>query len=134
MSDESKTLEQRHQMTDLERLRHSAAHVLATAILNFSRGAIRRRSAGGQWLLYQTHLKVGRLARKENLMRRAPATRSVLDGGSPLPLWLPHRRSRAPEDWRSQKAGASSGLAASTARRPHRPAFKCVGYYTICSN
>src|SRR5476649_2866064 len=33
MSEERKTLEQRHQMTDLERLRHSAAHVLATAIL-----------------------------------------------------------------------------------------------------
>ena len=30
---ERKTLEQRHQMTDLERLRHSCAHVLATAIL-----------------------------------------------------------------------------------------------------
>ncbi len=35
MSDERKTLEQRHQMTDLERLRHSAAHVLATAVLKF---------------------------------------------------------------------------------------------------
>src|SRR5213593_3206567 len=33
MSDERKTLEQRDQMTDLERLRHSASHVLATAIL-----------------------------------------------------------------------------------------------------
>src|SRR5205814_4569597 len=33
MADERKTLEQRHQMTDLERLRHSCAHVLATAIL-----------------------------------------------------------------------------------------------------
>jgi len=33
MSEERKTLEQRHQMTDLERLRHSAAHVLATAML-----------------------------------------------------------------------------------------------------
>jgi len=33
MSDERKSLEQRHQMSDLERLRHSAAHVLATAIL-----------------------------------------------------------------------------------------------------
>ncbi len=33
MSDERKTLEQRHQMSDIERLRHSAAHVLATAIL-----------------------------------------------------------------------------------------------------
>src|SRR5678809_1619906 len=33
MADERKTLEQRDQMTDLERLRHSAAHVLATAIL-----------------------------------------------------------------------------------------------------
>ena len=33
MSDERKTPEQRHQMTDIERLRHSAAHVLATAIL-----------------------------------------------------------------------------------------------------
>src|SRR6266542_3539712 len=33
MSDERKTLEQRSQMTDLERLRHSASHVLATAIL-----------------------------------------------------------------------------------------------------
>src|SRR3982751_142837 len=33
MSEERKTLEQRAQMTDLERLRHSAAHVLATAIL-----------------------------------------------------------------------------------------------------
>ena len=31
--DERKTLEQRAQMTDIERLRHSAAHVLATAIL-----------------------------------------------------------------------------------------------------
>ena len=30
---ERKTLDQRNQMTDLERLRHSAAHVLATAIL-----------------------------------------------------------------------------------------------------
>ncbi len=29
---ERKTLDQRAQMTDLERLRHSAAHVLATAI------------------------------------------------------------------------------------------------------
>src|SRR5437868_11191811 len=28
-----KTLEQRAQMTDIERLRHSAAHILATAIL-----------------------------------------------------------------------------------------------------
>jgi len=34
MPDERKTLEQRAQMTDLERLRHSTAHVLATAILN----------------------------------------------------------------------------------------------------
>lgn len=33
MAEERKTLEQRQQMTDLERLRHSAAHVLATAIL-----------------------------------------------------------------------------------------------------
>ena len=33
MSDERKTLEQRATMTDLERLRHSASHVLATAIL-----------------------------------------------------------------------------------------------------
>ncbi len=33
MNDERKTLEQRTQMTDLERLRHSASHVLATAIL-----------------------------------------------------------------------------------------------------
>jgi threonyl-tRNA synthetase len=32
MADERKTLEQRDQMTDLERLRHSASHVLATAI------------------------------------------------------------------------------------------------------
>jgi threonyl-tRNA synthetase len=33
MSDERKTLEERATMTDLERLRHSASHVLATAIL-----------------------------------------------------------------------------------------------------
>src|SRR6059058_4057237 len=33
MSEERKTLEQREQMTDLERLRHSASHILATAIL-----------------------------------------------------------------------------------------------------
>jgi threonyl-tRNA synthetase len=33
MSEPRKTLEQRAQMTDIERLRHSAAHVLATAIL-----------------------------------------------------------------------------------------------------
>src|SRR5438046_3292850 len=33
MSDERKTLEQREQMTDIERLPHSASHVLATAIL-----------------------------------------------------------------------------------------------------
>src|SRR5205814_1370856 len=33
MQEERKTLEQRAQMTDLERLRHSTAHVLATAIL-----------------------------------------------------------------------------------------------------
>jgi threonyl-tRNA synthetase len=33
MTEERKTLEQREQMTDIERLRHSASHVLATAIL-----------------------------------------------------------------------------------------------------
>jgi threonyl-tRNA synthetase len=33
MSDERKTLDERAQMTDIERLRHSASHVLATAIL-----------------------------------------------------------------------------------------------------
>jgi threonyl-tRNA synthetase len=33
MNEERKTLEQRAQMTDIERLRHSASHVLATAIL-----------------------------------------------------------------------------------------------------
>jgi threonyl-tRNA synthetase len=33
MSEERKSLEERAQMTDLERLRHSASHVLATAIL-----------------------------------------------------------------------------------------------------
>src|SRR6476659_11202255 len=33
MNEERKTLEQRAQMTDIERLRHSAAHVMATAIL-----------------------------------------------------------------------------------------------------
>jgi threonyl-tRNA synthetase len=33
MPDDRKTPEQRHQMSDIERLRHSAAHVLATAIL-----------------------------------------------------------------------------------------------------
>jgi threonyl-tRNA synthetase len=33
MKEERKTLEQREQMNDLERLRHSASHVLATAIL-----------------------------------------------------------------------------------------------------
>src|ERR1700758_1092237 len=33
MQEERKTLEQRAQMTDIERLRHSAAHVMATAIL-----------------------------------------------------------------------------------------------------
>ena len=33
MTEDRKTLEQRAQMTDLERLRHSASHVLATAIL-----------------------------------------------------------------------------------------------------
>src|SRR6476646_7623371 len=33
MNEERKTLDQRAQMTDIERLRHSASHVLATAIL-----------------------------------------------------------------------------------------------------
>ena len=33
MNEDRKTLEQRAQMTDIERLRHSTAHVLATAIL-----------------------------------------------------------------------------------------------------
>src|SRR5262249_16215798 len=33
MNEERKTLEQREQMTDIERLRHSASHILATAIL-----------------------------------------------------------------------------------------------------
>src|SRR4026208_1647288 len=33
MAEERKTPEQRAQMTDIERLRHSTAHVLATAIL-----------------------------------------------------------------------------------------------------
>src|SRR5437660_10547180 len=33
MNDDRKTPEQRNQMTEIERLRHSASHVLATAIL-----------------------------------------------------------------------------------------------------
>src|SRR5215217_9389039 len=33
MEDERKTLDQRNAMTDLERIRHSCAHVMATAIL-----------------------------------------------------------------------------------------------------
>src|SRR5436305_11110415 len=33
MSDDRKSLEERAQMTEIERLRHSASHVLATAIL-----------------------------------------------------------------------------------------------------
>src|SRR5713101_5170487 len=33
MNEDRKTLDQRAQMTDIERLRHSASHVLATAIL-----------------------------------------------------------------------------------------------------
>src|SRR6476646_616581 len=33
METERKTLDERNKMTDLERLRHSAAHVMATAIL-----------------------------------------------------------------------------------------------------
>lgn len=33
MADDRKTLEQRSTMSDIERLRHSAAHVLSTAIL-----------------------------------------------------------------------------------------------------
>src|SRR6266704_4776050 len=33
MNEDRKTLEQRGQMTDIERLRHSASHVLATALL-----------------------------------------------------------------------------------------------------
>jgi threonyl-tRNA synthetase len=39
VNDERKTPEQRAQMTDIERLRHSAAHVLATAILKIWPGA-----------------------------------------------------------------------------------------------
>jgi threonyl-tRNA synthetase len=37
MPEERKTLEQRATMTDIERLRHSASHVLATAILELGR-------------------------------------------------------------------------------------------------
>jgi threonyl-tRNA synthetase len=40
MSEERKTLEQREQMTDLERLRYSASHVLATALLRLRARAI----------------------------------------------------------------------------------------------
>jgi hypothetical protein len=43
MADERKTLEQRAQMTDIERLRHSAAHVLATAIRCHPEARRRRR-------------------------------------------------------------------------------------------
>src|ERR1700741_907927 len=39
MNEDRKTLEQRAQMTDIERLRHSASHVLATAILKIWPGA-----------------------------------------------------------------------------------------------
>src|SRR5213082_4173357 len=39
MQQDRKTLEQRGQMTELERLRHSTAHVLATAILKIWPGA-----------------------------------------------------------------------------------------------
>jgi threonyl-tRNA synthetase len=50
MSDERKTLEQRTQMTDIERLRHSASHVLAAAILRIwpeAQFAARRRHFQG---------------------------------------------------------------------------------------
>src|SRR5213082_3841252 len=39
MQQDRKTLEQRGQMTEIERLRHSTAHVLATAILKIWPGA-----------------------------------------------------------------------------------------------
>src|SRR5712691_1921786 len=39
MNEERKNLEERTQMTDIERLRHSASHVLATAILKIWPGA-----------------------------------------------------------------------------------------------
>src|SRR6202049_662567 len=39
MNDERKTLEQRATMTDIERLRHSASHVLAPGILKIGREA-----------------------------------------------------------------------------------------------
>jgi threonyl-tRNA synthetase len=35
MAEERKTLEQRAKMTDIERLRHSAAHVPATTLKNW---------------------------------------------------------------------------------------------------
>src|SRR4030081_308569 len=40
MAEERKTLEQRATMTDIERLRHSASHVLATAILKIWPGGM----------------------------------------------------------------------------------------------
>jgi hypothetical protein len=51
MSDERKTLEQprklSEQMTDLERLRHSASHILATAIFVISSGVKKTSLNGG---------------------------------------------------------------------------------------
>jgi threonyl-tRNA synthetase len=50
MSDERKTLEQRVTMSDIERLRHSASHVLAAAILKIwpeAQFAARRRDFQG---------------------------------------------------------------------------------------
>ncbi len=75
MSDERKTLEQRSQMTDLERLRHSASHVLATAILNFpctcdgdlenlAGSTVRRRAAGGKRFLLRCRSPTPHFARR----------------------------------------------------------------------
>jgi hypothetical protein len=53
MQDKRKTLEQRATMTDIERLRHSVSHVLATAILKLWPEAQFAAGRGLRWLSRQ---------------------------------------------------------------------------------
>ena len=121
MTEERKTLDERAQMTDLERLRHSASHVLATAILKiwpeaqFAAGGQQRRRLRGQRHARSPAMALGsepprRHAARQCLARRLRLVvqRAERVDQRLLPDALGRREHELPEQRQEHRAGGRS--------------------------
>ena len=113
---EIKTLEQRHQMSDLERLRHSCAHVLATAICRLWPDA---QLAGGpavdNGFYYDVELdhriSPEDFERIEEEMKKRGAVNAIMSGSGPTVFGLFINPMAAKAAYDALRFGEASGLA-----------------------